>query len=203
MPPDVGSKLVDFCIALRSLNFPIFKEELIGYCNTLIEGTKLVSLFKHGEVRDSWYYNWLRRYHERLRTAAAKPLEVDRERWTTSKNVGKHYQILEQTFVDLGFDVKNPSYSADEPLSESIKFHPWPLGRIVSFDESRFQLDMTDGDKNTWTTIAKECNGSVPIRPKAVVFDSRALLCSTEAIIGGLLAPEGQIARTHGLCVSS
>ena len=50
-------------------------------------------------------------------------LEVDRERWTTSKNVGKHYQILEQTFVDLGFAFKNPSYSADEPLSESIKFH--------------------------------------------------------------------------------
>ena len=122
----------------------------------MIQETKLVSLFKHGEVRDSWYYNWLRRYHERLGTAAAKPLEVDRERWTTSKNVGKHYQIVEQTFVDLGFAVKNPSYSADEPLSESIKFHPWALGRIVSFDESRFQLDMTDGDKNTRTTIAKQ-----------------------------------------------
>ena len=78
------------CIALRSLNFPIFTEELIGYCDTLIQGTKMVSLFKHGEVRDSWYYNWLRRYHERLGTATAKPLEVDRERWTTSKNVGKH-----------------------------------------------------------------------------------------------------------------
>ena len=149
VPLDVESKLVDFCIALRSLNFPIFKEELIGYCNTLIQGTKLVSLFKHGEVRDSWYYNWLRRCHERLGTAAAKPLEGDRELWTTSKNVGKHYQILEKTFVDLGFAVNNPSYSADEPLSESIKFHPWALGRIVSFDESRFQLDMTDGDKNT------------------------------------------------------
>ena len=47
------------------------------------------------------------------------------------------------------------------------------------------------------------CNGSVPIRPKAVVFDSRALLCSAEAIFGGLSAPEGQIARTHGLRVSS
>ena len=77
VPPDVESKLVDFCIALRSLNFPIFEEELIGYCNTLIQGPKLVSLFKHGEVRDIWYYNWLRRYHERLGTAAAKPLEVD------------------------------------------------------------------------------------------------------------------------------
>ena len=76
---------------------------LIGYCNSLIQGSKLVSLFKHGEGRDSWYYNWLRRYHVRLGTAAAKPLEVDRERWTTSKNVGKHYQILEQTFVDSGF----------------------------------------------------------------------------------------------------
>ena len=113
-------------------------------------------MFKHGEVRDSWYYNWLRRYHERLSTAAAEPLEVDRERWTTSKNVGKHYQILEQTFVDFGFAVKNPSYSANDPLSESIKFHPWALGRIVSFNESRFQLDMTDGDVNTRTTIAKE-----------------------------------------------
>ena len=28
-PPNVESKLVDFCIALRSLNFPIFKEELM------------------------------------------------------------------------------------------------------------------------------------------------------------------------------
>ena len=31
VPPDVESKLVDFCIALRSLNFPILKEKLIGY----------------------------------------------------------------------------------------------------------------------------------------------------------------------------
>ena len=59
VPPDVECKLVDFCIALRSLNFPIFKEELIAYYNNLIQGTKLVSLFKHGEVRDIWYYNWL------------------------------------------------------------------------------------------------------------------------------------------------
>ena len=65
-------------------------------------------------------------------------------------------KILEQTFVDLGFAFKNPNYSADEPLSGSIKFHPWALGRIVSFDESRFQLDMTHGDNNTRTTIAKE-----------------------------------------------
>ena len=81
---------------------------------------------------------------------------MDRERWTTSKNVGKQYHILEETFVDLGFAFKNPGYSADEPLSESIKFHPWALGRIVPFDESRFQLDMLDGDKHTQTTIAKE-----------------------------------------------
>ena len=51
VPPDVESKLVDFCIALRSLNFPIFKEELIGYCNTLIQGTKLVSF----KVRNRFY----------------------------------------------------------------------------------------------------------------------------------------------------
>ena len=75
-----------------------------------------------------------------------KPLEVDRERLTTSKNVGKHYQIREKTFLDLGFAFKNPSDSADEPFSESIKFHPWALGRIVSFDESH----------GTKTTIAKE-----------------------------------------------
>ena len=156
VPTDVESKLVDSCFVLRSLNFPTFKEELIADCNNLIQGPKLVSLFKHPEVRDSWYYNWLRRYHERLGTTAAKPLEVDRERWTTSKNVGKHYKILEQTFVDLGFAFKNPSYSSDEALGQSTKFHPWALGQIVSFNESRSQLDMTDEDKNTRTTIAKE-----------------------------------------------
>ena len=99
----------------------------------------MVSLFRHGEVRDSWYDNWLRRYHDRLGTVPAKPLEVDRERWTTSKNVDKHYQVLEQTFVDLGFAFKNPSYSPNEPLEESIKFHPEAFGRIVSFNESAFE----------------------------------------------------------------
>ena len=101
----------------------------------------------------------MRKYHERLGTAAAKPIEVDRQQCTTSKIVGKHYQILEETFVDSGFAFKNPSYSADEPLSDSIKSHPWALGRIVSFDEYRFQLDMTDANKNTRTTIAKESSG--------------------------------------------
>ena len=74
VPPDVECELVDFCIALRSLTFAIFTEGLIAYCNNL-----LTSLFNHGELRDSWYYNWLRRYHDKLGTMAAKPLEVDRE----------------------------------------------------------------------------------------------------------------------------
>ena len=77
--PDVHSKFVDFCIPLRSLNFLMFKDELIACCNNFIQRTKLVSFFKHGEVHDSWYYNWLRRYHDRLGTAAAKSSEVDRK----------------------------------------------------------------------------------------------------------------------------
>ena len=81
---------------------------------------------------------------------------MDSEKWTTPKNVGNHYQILEQTFFYSGFAFKNATYSADEHLSESIKFHLSTLGRTVSFDETRFQLDMTEGDKNTSTTIAKE-----------------------------------------------
>ena len=144
-----------FLIALRRLNFPIFKEESIVYCNNFIQRTRFISLFKHGDVRNGWYYNRLRRYHERLGTET-KTFEVDGERWTTSNNVGKHYQILQQTFVDLGFASKNPGYSANEPLSESIKFHPWALGRIVSLHESRFQFDMTEQDKNTPKTIANE-----------------------------------------------
>ena len=125
---------------------------------------------------------------------AAKPLKVDRERWTTSKNVGKHYQILEQTFVDLGFAVKNPSYSADEPLSESIKFHPWALGRIVSFDESRFQLDMTDGDKNTRTTIAME------LSKKGQTHAAKAGGSAT--VVGGSLNLESPTPRPKKLKVS-
>ena len=38
------------------------------------------------------------------------------------------------------------------------------------------------------------------IWPKAVVFDSRALLCSAEAIFGRPLAPEGQIAHAWIAC---
>ena len=56
VPPDVECQIVDFHIALRNLNFQIFEAELIAYCN------KLISLFKHGEVPDSWYYKWLRTY---------------------------------------------------------------------------------------------------------------------------------------------
>ena len=83
-------------------------------------------MFRHGEVRDSWYYNWLRRYRERLGTAAPKPLEVDRERWTTKLNVQDMVRTMFGT--DIREEFVDPKTQTTRLTSSTL----WDKGPITS-----------------------------------------------------------------------
>ena len=69
-------------------------------------------------------------------------------------------QLLKTGFKELAHicvlcsAIASPSLLSSSPIR--VNPNPLALGRSVTFDESGFQLDMTDGDKNTRPAIAKE-----------------------------------------------
>eukprot|EP00965_Chrysotila_dentata_P088819 2932741-Pleurochrysis_carterae.AAC.1 len=74
---------------------------------------------------------------------------MDRARWATSRNMKPWYDMLGKTLVEAGVACVNPDF--DEQYGMGNKnaemFISTEPGRIMSFDESRVELDMTESTK--------------------------------------------------------
>ena len=149
---DLESKLEDFCILLRDMNLPIYRDSILDYVNRLIEGTPQQELFKHKEVRKDWYYHFLKR-SSKLTTSNIRPLEAKRAEWTTAANTKMHCDMLRDLMIQHKIAVENPSHNPhDKNSQEVIIVKPC---RLVSMDETRLTNDSTDHTK------AKNCRSIV------------------------------------------
>lgn len=146
LPDEFNQRLCEYVLALRSLRFPVFKDQVIGAANFALHGTTYLQSFKHKRLGNNWYYNsFLRQFSHRLGTSGIQPLEIDRARWATAKNIGRWYEMLADALVEAGVAVRNPDYdpeaAAGTTAAEPV-FITSP-DRIVSFDETRVEADMT------------------------------------------------------------
>lgn len=164
IPAAVEHKLESLCLVLRELNMPVFRFMILNYVNQLIKGTPMAEALKHREVRRNWYYNWLGRC-KRLTTANIRPLEMTRAKWATPENVKKHYEMLSDKLIELGFAVRNPGYDPEKPYDEELKIIK--PDRIASMDETRLTNDMREKNKS------KNCKSIV-----GKVDDSREFLAN-------------------------
>ena len=141
IPPEGEEYLCKLIRARRALKFPVFRSDVITMAKALIKDTEAERHFQDGEVRRYWYISFLGRWG--LDTGNQRPLEVKRAEWCTPQNCKKHYDILEDTLVKAGIAVRRPDFDPSKKDSEPIRItRP---ERIISFDETRIQLDMTDG----------------------------------------------------------
>ena len=123
----------------------MFKDDVLAAANLLIRqhGVEQESLLK--EVSSGWYYRFLRWHSNAVGTANQRPLEADRAKWSTARNIGEWYEMVAETLVQLKLAMWNADFDANAaagtPSSELIILTK--PDRVLSFDETRVELDMT------------------------------------------------------------
>ena len=76
-------------------------------------------------------------------TGVLRPLEHARKDWYTVENVVTYFEVARDVLLDAGLVVRNPDYDPEIPYSEeTIITRP---GRILSYDETKMELDCTRG----------------------------------------------------------
>jgi len=147
LPIDFNSKICQHVLALRSLKFPVFRDQIIAAANHTLEGSsELRDKFKDRGVGTNWYYNsFLKEFKHRLGTGSVQPLEIDRAKWATASNIGPWYAMMAEALVEAGVAVRNPDFDADAPAgtTNAMPVFVTKPERILSFDETRSELDMT------------------------------------------------------------
>ena len=175
LPEEFERKLVEYMLAKRALRFPVFRDEVLAMANRLITGTEYAEEFKHGLIGVGWYYRLLKKYKATIGTSNARPLEIDRARWATADHIDEWYDMVADALVDAVVAARNPDHDPDDPTSEAIFLtHP---ERLLSFDESRLELDMTANSKS---------------KAERIVVDKREALETR----GEILAHKGGLAGT-------
>lgn len=149
LPTEFTDRLARWIQAMRALKFPLFKESVIASANNALEGTIYLQRFKHQTLDKDWYYRFLRSYSHMLGTENQRPIEVTRAKWATAKNIGEWYEMLADALVDNKVAVRNPKYDPNAPFGspDSEPIYITAPDRIISFDETRIELDMTQASK--------------------------------------------------------
>jgi hypothetical protein len=129
-------ELADGVKFLRSEKQPVFMQDVIDAVEATIEGTEYADHFPNG-VTTGWYYGWLER--QGLRTGHMQPIEITRQKWLTSGNLKRYYEVLAAMLVKAGIARWNPDFDEDVPYSEVVLFiHPQ---RLTSHDETDTSLN--------------------------------------------------------------
>jgi len=126
---------------LREENWPVFKSDVMGWADRMIDQDPAVARFfeldvdgKH-HVSSGWYTRFIKRC--KFSTTNQKPIEIDRAKWLTSTNMKAYYNVFENVCIKAGVGKR----MAD---GRFIITHP---ERIMSFDETSVTNDMTAGKK--------------------------------------------------------
>ena len=140
----IEERIVKLIKGYRSRKLPVFGDDVMGWCTELIRGTVYEKNFPpDGKATEGWYRKFLQRTG--MTTGTERPLEITRGEWLTEENLQRYYEVAEGVLLKAGVAVPNPDYDAAVPFSQPILItRP---ERIVSFDESRLELDCTATSK--------------------------------------------------------
>jgi hypothetical protein len=142
LPEKLVKELVTFIEAVRvTFRIPVFSCQVRGWVQQMIAGTELENKFKDGIVTDRWVKLFIKEQLGGM--TKIRPLEFNRAKWFTSKNIQKYYELFKDGCLDLGLAVRAPlsEFNPLEPLSQEIIFTK--AARILEIDEARVTVDMS------------------------------------------------------------
>jgi hypothetical protein len=102
-----------------------------------------------------WVECFLTRHEDKFDKVAQKIIEDLRAQYCTASKLKKHYEIVTDFLVDLGWAKRNPLFDADVPFVDGVndprcrvvEIEPIKAHRIVSMDETRFALNQCKENK--------------------------------------------------------
>jgi hypothetical protein len=149
LPADYEEGLADVVDLFRGMKWPIFKSSLLAITNLFLANRPdlhSASAFPRGIASDRWYYAFLTR--QGLTAKAQRPIEISRQKWWSSKNMGAHFDIVRDLALSLegpngeAFAIKNAAFDPKKPYDEEIFWTDYGRAHLVSSDE-------TDGSLKT------------------------------------------------------
>ena len=143
LPQDLEDEVLHFIGRLNANNLPVLRERIIAMVNHLLLGRpEVAQRVKGNKVGEKWWYRFLKKNKNSLRMCNITTIQTDRLKWSTPENVKAWYDIVKETALSRGLAVVNLDYSVSEPDSPEILWkHP---DRVMSCDETRLRMDMTD-----------------------------------------------------------
>ncbi len=164
LQPEEEVVVRDHILFIRSLNLPVFKDDIQLLAYDLLLSRRPEYQNESGKMSSHWYRRFLKRNN--LKSINIKGLESDRDAYFTSLNVKIHFEVLANTLLEMKYAVKNLNYNASlDPLSfiaagkaipkECEEIFISELGRrcLLSFDETDASLDSTKKLSTQWTIV--------------------------------------------------
>ena len=152
LPVELLKDLVRYVEAVKvTFRIPVFMCQIRAWVQRMIEGTPHQLKFKDGIVTMDWVRYFIK--HQLGGMSKITPLEFNRAKWFTSKNIQKYYEIYRDTVLELKLASLAPEseYNPLEPLSQEI-IHTKPE-RIMEIDEARVKTDMTKDQSGNLKTV--------------------------------------------------
>jgi hypothetical protein len=144
-------KVLDTMKYLRASKIGFFPETIDAIASHVAAAASVQFVFGR-----SWRRSFCLRHEKELAFSNPSLLEDVRKRCCTSKKVARHYEILHETLLELGWADVNPAFDASVPYDKEnptnsaccpIVIRPEFAGRIISMDETRFSLNQAKEQK--------------------------------------------------------
>ena len=141
---EMENRVADLVRRMRRAKLPVFADDVLAWMTELLAGSPNAINFHDGVASPGWYQGFLRR--QGFTTGTERPLGTTRAEWLTEDNLKSYYDVVAEVMVRAGVAEWNPDYDEEVPHSERVYItHP---ERILSFDETRVELDCTTGGKS-------------------------------------------------------
>lgn len=158
LPPTAESKLIETVAWLRSKRVQIAPMHLAMLAWTLQSQMCAATGRDPGErgFTRQWVYSFCNRHKEKLGICSAEIIEDLRLHACTAKKLERHFDIVADALLELGWARVNPAFDEKVPFDQSNPNDPRCLkifidatkaARIASMDETRFTLNQAKEGK--------------------------------------------------------
>lgn len=169
LPKEFDDRLSQWILSIRALKFPIFKDTIIGAANDALHGMACLDKFKHGALGND---DFLSSHSHLFDTANHQPQEISREQWATAHTTQARGTSCSRLLLwtKRGVAVENAENDDDAPPDshEAQRVSVVKPNNLISFDESRVELDTNQSSKSNSECIVVDKHASLEIRRETI-----------------------------------
>jgi hypothetical protein len=149
---EAEGKVVEAILFMRANKVPVYPMHVAMLAKRISSKLGMDPTLAFGR---KWVECFLKRHEDKFEKIAQKIIEDLRAQYCTASKLKKHYDIVADFLVNLGWAKRNPLFDADVPFVDGandprcrvVDIEPTKAHRIVSMDETRFTLNQCKENK--------------------------------------------------------